>query len=239
MKNYRADLHIHTVLSPCASLDMSPDNIIKEAIKKKLDIIGITDHNSTKQCKVVDVLGKKNGIKVLLGVEVSSKEEVHCLAYFESYTELALFQEYIDQHLPYIKNQSKKFGDQVWVNQFNEIIGIEERLLIVGLKQTIDEIAIKVKELSGIFIPAHINKARNSLISQLGFMPTNLSVNAIEVFKGTDIDALCKLHKWAAQYSILTNSDAHELQQIGQNCNNIQLEAPTFQAIKETLKKGL
>lgn len=47
MKWYKADLHIHSVLSPCGSLDMSPKNIVQSALDKELEIIAITDHNST------------------------------------------------------------------------------------------------------------------------------------------------------------------------------------------------
>ncbi|MDX9771348.1 MAG: PHP domain-containing protein, partial [Tenuifilaceae bacterium] len=47
MQTYRADLHIHTVLSPCGDLDMSPRNIVELAKARNLDIIAVTDHNST------------------------------------------------------------------------------------------------------------------------------------------------------------------------------------------------
>jgi len=53
MKTYRADLHIHSVLSPCGDLDMSPVNIVEEASRKGLDIIGITDHNTTRHTGLV------------------------------------------------------------------------------------------------------------------------------------------------------------------------------------------
>ncbi len=92
MKTYRADLHIHTLLSPCGDLSMTPANIVSEALRKKLDIIGITDHNSTRQAGLVGMLGAREGLFVLQGAEVSTREEVHCLVFFENPAELELFQ---------------------------------------------------------------------------------------------------------------------------------------------------
>ena len=41
----RADLHIHTVLSPCAEVEMIPPLIVERALAEHLDLIAITDHN--------------------------------------------------------------------------------------------------------------------------------------------------------------------------------------------------
>ncbi|MCK7521398.1 MAG: PHP domain-containing protein [Ignavibacteriales bacterium] len=41
-----ADLHIHSTLSPCASLEMSPAAIVRRARELGLDVIAVTDHNS-------------------------------------------------------------------------------------------------------------------------------------------------------------------------------------------------
>lgn len=59
MKWYRADLHVHSVLSPCGDLDMSPTRIIREAKQKKLDIIGISDHNTSLHAELMVELGKR------------------------------------------------------------------------------------------------------------------------------------------------------------------------------------
>ena len=40
------DLHIHSTLSPCASLEMSPAAIVRRARELALDVIAVTDHNS-------------------------------------------------------------------------------------------------------------------------------------------------------------------------------------------------
>jgi predicted metal-dependent phosphoesterase TrpH len=117
MRDFRADLHIHTVLSPCGDLRMSPANIISEAVKKGIDIIGITDHNTTKHCGLISRLAAQHGIFTMTGAEVTTKEEVHCLAFFENSDTLEIFQNYLDDNLPEIMNVPEIFGDQVEVDE--------------------------------------------------------------------------------------------------------------------------
>ena len=45
MNRFRADLHNHTLLSPCGDIEMTPAHIVEAALTKGYDIIGITDHN--------------------------------------------------------------------------------------------------------------------------------------------------------------------------------------------------
>lgn len=237
MKKYRADLHIHTVLSPCASLEMSPDNIIKSALEMGMNIIGIADHNTTKQCGVIKQLGEENGILVLCGAEINTKEEVHCLAFFENDKILNEFQVYLDQHLPVVKNKPELFGDQVWVDRNNHILGEEDRLLIVGLNQSIDQVAEKVNNLGGIFIPAHIDRPRFSILSQLGFLSPDLNVSGVEVSKIVDMEQFVQKHKWIEKYSVMTNSDAHTLDQIGSAYSSFLMKEASFNEIKKALNE--
>ena len=78
---FRADMHIHSVLSPCGDLEMSPSAIVATARERGLDIIGLTDHNSTLTADVPRRLGERVGMHVLMGAEVTTKEEVHCLCF--------------------------------------------------------------------------------------------------------------------------------------------------------------
>jgi PHP family Zn ribbon phosphoesterase len=167
MKFYRADLHIHTLLSPCGDLEMSPANIVAKAKEKQLDIIGITDHNSTKHCRLTRKLAEKEGISVLCGAEVNTKEEVHCLAFFETDDKLELFQEFLDKQLPPVKNDVHRFGYQVVIDEKENIIEEVEKLLLTGLHAGIDEVEKVVHELGGIFIPAHVDRPYCSILSQL------------------------------------------------------------------------
>jgi PHP family Zn ribbon phosphoesterase len=236
MDVFRADLHIHTVLSPCGSLEMSPVRIVETALNKKLAMIGITDHNSSRQCKVVAELGLKRGLMVLCGAEVSSKEEVHCITFFETFEKLEAFQAFLDAHLPVIKNDPEKFGDQVWVDEQERILGEEPRLLIAALDKSLEEIERMVHQLDGIIIAAHIDRPKFSLMSQLGFYPPDLRMDAVEVTVAGSGDQIRQQFALPADMPVLRNSDAHMPEQIGQGVTYIRMKEPAFRELKMALK---
>ena len=117
---FKADLHIHTVLSPCGDLEMSPSAIVDRALQRGLDMIAISDHNTTRQVKVTQKIGREKGLFVLGGVEVTSQEETHCLCYFRDDEQLDAFQEFLDEHLPKIPNDEDRFGYQLIVDEEDE-----------------------------------------------------------------------------------------------------------------------
>ncbi|WP_372751298.1 PHP domain-containing protein [Labilibaculum sp.] len=236
MHVFRADLHTHTVLSPCGDLEMSPVNIVRKAKECGLDILGITDHNSTLHAPLIKELAAKEGIMVVMGAEVTSKEEVHCLCFFEREKELQLFQFYLDKQLPTIPNNVKFFGEQLVVNEREEILYEIEPLLITGLNQSMEEIEQKVHELNGLFIPAHINKMTNSVISQLGFLPPDLKVDALEISMHTTKEEFVKKNNYLKEYSFIQSSDAHYIDSIGNVCTYFLLKEASFSEIRKALK---
>lgn len=235
MNVYKADLHIHTVLSPCGDLEMSPSNIIRQAKEKKLDIIGITDHNSTRHCKLTAELGERQGIFVLTGVEITTREEVHCLAFFEKPESIDIFQKYLEQSLPYISNNPQYFGYQVVVDEHENIVEEIDPLLITALKHSIDDVRMKVAELSGIFIPAHVDRPRNGILDQLGFMPDNLNPDAIEIWNRNSRKTFLKTYTGFDKYQLLISSDSHTLQQIGTFYSELEMQQIDFNEIRRAL----
>ena len=137
---FKADLHIHTVLSPCGDLEMSPTAIVDRALERGLDMIAISDHNTTRQVKVTQRVGKQKGLFVLGGVEVTSQEEAHCLCFFENDEQLDQMQEFLDTHLPPIPNDEDRFGYQLIVDENEEIVGEEEYHLLNAIDVDIDGI---------------------------------------------------------------------------------------------------
>lgn len=236
MQKFRADLHIHTVLSPCGSLEMSPGNIVESALKAKLDIIAITDHNSTKQVSIVRQMAEKKNIFVIGGVEVNTAEEVHCLALFETDEQLAEFQNYLDQHLPPVKNDPEKFGYQLVVDEFENVVEEEDRLLIIALDAGILEVERKVHSLWGLFIPAHIDRPFNGIISQLGFVPKDLKVDAFGLTKRARTFDWENSPKLPANTVFIRDSDAHRPEEIGQQISIFEMEEISFAEIRKALK---
>lgn len=235
----RADLHIHTLLSPCASLEMSPARIVSEAKKRGLDIIGITDHNTTRQCREVVRIGDTEGVMVICGVEVTTQEEVHCLAFFENFDKMDAFQEYLDIHLPDVKNSPEKFGDQVWVDEDEMIAGEERRLLISALDVSIEKVEKKVHELNGVFIAAHFDRPSYSVISQLGFIPEALKLDGVELTDISKRESMVNTFSIRKEIAFITSSDAHHPHQIGSRFVELDMKDATFKEFKRVLEKTI
>ncbi len=237
MRSYRADLHVHTVLSPCGDLEMSPANIVKAAARRGVDILGIADHNSTRHGMLIKKLAEKEGIFVLTGAEVTTKEEIHCLAFFENNDSLVAFQQYLDKHLPDVKNKPDSFGYQVVVDEEELIVEEIDRLLISALDQSIDQVEEKIHSLGGLFIPAHIDRPSYSLISQLGFIPPDLNADAFEISKYSGgPEKFLEQYPHLKGYSLIQSSDAHFPEQVGDTRCHFLMKTRSFAEIKMALK---
>jgi len=237
MNFYRADLHIHTVLSPCGDLEMSPVNIVSEAALKGLDIIGITDHNTTRHCGLITRLAAEKGIFVMQGAEVTTKEEVHCLAFFENTDTLNKFQEFLDANLGTVMNDPSIFGYQVQVDEKDNVIYEEKKLLINAISKSFEETEAFVHGLNGQFIPAHINRMKNSIYSQLGFLPENLKADALEISKTTTPELFRASHPEISRFALLRDSDAHYPEDIGTVFTEFFINEPSFSELRLAMKE--
>lgn len=209
----KADFHIHSCLSPCGSLEMSPITIVKKAIEKDLNLIAISDHNSAKNCPVLSKICALESINCIFGIEVSSIEEVHSLCLFDNLDMVMELDRYIYQHLPDIKNVPEKFGDQIVVNEKDEIIEVVDKYLGSACDISIDDLNQLVLEMGGLFIPAHINRNIFSLQSQLGFAPENEPYSAVEIYRTSFLNGQPSVP--VIDYPVVSNSDAHYPEQIG------------------------
>ncbi len=233
MRLFKADLHTHTVLSPCGDLDMSPDEILRLAKERGLDMIGISDHNTTKHCKLAKKIGQELGVFVLCGAEVTTQEEAHCLSFFETEEQLQEFENYLQQHLPDIPNDPEKFGYQVQVDEELNIVYEEPKFLISAIDQSVEQIEQKVHSLQGLFVPAHIDKPKFSLPSQLGFIPFDLNVDGVELsIRATKYDYLLR-NKYLKNKTFIQSSDAHYTNQIASTYCYFEMEEISFSEIRK------
>ena len=236
MQRYRADLHIHTLLSPCGDLEMSPANIVERAALLNIQILGIADHNSTKHGPLIKKLAEEKGIFTLCGAEVNTKEETHCLAFFENIDLLNEFQQYLDAHLPDIKNDPRYFGHQIVIDEQEMILEEVEKLLISAIGQSLSQVEKKVHALNGIFIPAHIDRPKYSLISQLGFVPPDINADALEISKYTSREEMVEKFPYLKSFSFIRSSDAHHPDQLGSSSTLFEMGKISFEEVRMALK---
>lgn len=232
LKQYPADLHIHTCLSPCADEEMNPANILNMAKLMGTKIIGICDHNSAKNVKPVQEAAKNYDIMVIPGMEVESAEEAHLLVFFEDLNTMLEWQDYVYRHLPARKNNPKFFGSQQIVDKDSNVIGEEDRMLISATSATAEEISQKVFEMGGMLVPAHIDRKTFSLWGQLGFIPEGLKINAIEISRNISEIEARKKFGISNRYCIITSSDAHRLQEMVFQKTFLYLESLNFAEVR-------
>jgi len=237
MKKFRADLHIHTLLSPCADLEMTPHNIVERARAGGLDIIGITDHNSTKNALLVKKLAEKAGIFTLTGAEVTTKEEVHCLVFFDNEKSQALFQQFIDENLPHIPNPKGHFGYQPVIDEEENILELIPWFLPAALIKGIEKIQRVVENLNGLFIPAHVDRPVNGIFSQLGFIPKGLKYDALGISRYISEKHVIKQYVLENKTTFIRNSDAHYLEQIGEIYSVFNLQEVSFSEVRKALNQ--
>ena len=235
MQLYKTDLHIHTVLSPCGDLDMSPDEIIRLAKENGLSIIGIADHNTTKHGLLAKKYGQQVGVYVLTGAEVTTKEEAHCLAFFETEEQLSNFEQFLQYNLSDILNDVEKFGYQVQIDEKGDILYEEPVFLPSAINKNLEEVEQKIHSLNGLFIPAHIDRAKFSIPSQLGFIPFDLNMDAVEIsFHTNKADYLAK-NKYLQGKTFIQSSDSHLPGQIGGAYCYLQMKNISFEEIRRAL----
>jgi PHP family Zn ribbon phosphoesterase len=211
----RVDLHIHTLLSPCAEDEMTPRNIVGRAIYQELDAIAITDHNSTGNVRSVIEAAKGTRLLVIPGVEIQTQEEVHIVGLFKNVSAAEAFGLELRNYLPDVKNRKDYFGSQIIVDVDGKSIGEEERMLLNSTRLQVEDAFFLIGEFGGVGICAHVDRSSYSIVGQLGFIPPELSVGAVEVsYRLSTAEALEKF-PFLSKYPVICSSDAHRLSDIG------------------------
>ena len=231
----KADLHVHTCLSPCADDEMKPLAIVKQARRKGVDLIGICDHNSAANVAAARRAGSREGLAVLAGIEVSSEEEVHVLALFDTEEDLQEMQRLIDRNLSG-ENNPELFGEQHLCNEFDEIIGQDARLLIAATRLTVEEVVENIHRLRGLAIASHIDRESFSILSQLGFVPERLAIDALEVSPLCTVALARQRFPQTRDYPFVCSSDAHRLDDVGETTTTFTIAGACIEELRKALR---
>jgi uncharacterized protein (TIGR00375 family) len=242
MNRYYVDLHIHigrtwtgkpVKITGAKSLTFT--NIIEHARHEKgLNMVGIIDSHSPEVILEMESLIASGQIiehpdgglvfgdlTVIPGSELEIYDEqcngpIHLLCYFPNLLIMREFSSWLSGHLKNIQLSS-------------------QRIYASGL--TLQK---KVKELGGIFIPAHVFTPFKSLYGKgvnqsLTEVLDPELIDAIELGLSSDTnmaDQIKELH----DYTFVTNSDAHSLAKIAREYQVIAMKEPTFSELKKALK---
>ncbi len=219
--NCAVDLHIHSCLSPCGDELMTPNNIVNMAKLKGLDMIAVADHNTARHLPAIEKVARHVGVALLPAMELCSREEVHILAYFRTVSAALAFSDEIYPHLPPVKNRPAIFGHQIELDEDDEFAREEELLLISALDISVDVLADGIHAFGGLAVPAHVNRGANGILQALGFMPSGVKFDAIEVARDMPIPQI-----GMPAIKTLYSSDAHYLQNILEKVEYLDLISP-------------
>lgn len=229
---YFYDLHIHSALSPCGDNDMTPNNIVNMSLIKGLDIIAVTDHNSCGNVRAV-MKAAEGKICVVPGMEVETAEEVHVVCYFPTVDKAEAMEKIVRAHLPKIQNRPDIFGNQYYMDAEDAVVGEEETLLVSATTLDILSVCQLVAEQGGVAVPAHIDRSSYSVLSNLGAVPPELEAKTLEI-TSRNREQLAPNYP---EYKILTNSDAHYLEDIAEPVYQIDILSKNAEEVVKYLCK--
>jgi PHP family Zn ribbon phosphoesterase len=235
MTVYRADLQVHSCLSPCGSLESSPRRIIAAAKARQLAMIALTDHNTTANCPAfAAAAARTSGVTPVFGAEVTTAEEIHVVCLFAELATAVAFGDFIRQHLAPVQNNPELFGDQPIVDVDEQVLGFEERLLVGTTDLALDTLDDDVHARGGLVIASHIDRPINSLFSQLGMWPAQVTLDAC------DLSPRAQDGAWRGRVPpavpFVRTSDAHFLEDIGRQATAFALAAPSFDELALALR---
>ena len=226
------DFHIHTCLSPCGDMDMTPNNIVNMARIKGLDAIAITDHNTCGNAGACMACAAGSDLLVIPGLEVETAEEVHMVCLFPTLPTAQEMEKQVRAAMPPILNRVEIFGQQCYMDADDHMIAYEDNLLVTAAQISIGDLVRMVRALGGVVYPAHVDKNAYSILSNLGAIPPELAFSSVEVHN------LQKLDAFAAQiapYQVLHSSDAHYLWDIAEPEQTISVTEKSISAILAAL----
>ncbi len=208
---FATDLHIHSALSPCAENIMMPDEVIKKIFGLGIDVFSITDHNSSYNCAAFKAAADEHDLLFIPGIELQTAEEIHLLAYFPEIKDVEQFCSIVVRPaLMTMKNDPSQFGSQLRIGAAGNVIGEVEDMLSMPLNLSIDELVNHIHDFNGIAVAAHIDRGF-SIISQLGYMPPQLKLDAVEIRNLDKIDSIKTEFLQNCNLNIISSSDSHYL----------------------------
>ncbi|NLI96839.1 MAG: PHP domain-containing protein [Synergistaceae bacterium] len=237
MKPFRADLHIHTVLSPCGGLDMGAPEIVSRALQCGHGMVAVTDHNTCRNAAAVMNAARGKNLVVFPGLEVQSAEDIHAVVLFGTLEEALDYEAWLWEGFPCVLNRPELFGEQLLIDEEDRILAEEPVLLVQGARRSIDDVVVEARARGGLAFLSHIDREAFSYPAVLGPIPANYPVDALELTCNATEEKVVNCRKAYPFLPLIRNSDAHSLDQITPRCSTIfLLEEPNFQNLRQAFR---
>ena len=241
MNKYYYDLHVHSCLSPCGDEDMTPNNIAGMAAIKGLNIVALTDHNSCKNCPAFFKACKKQGIVPIPGMELTTAEDIHMVCLFDSLEAALEFDKAVDSFRIPIANRPDIFGEQIIMDEEDNIIGRVENLLTNATTLVVDDAYRLAEQYGGVCYPAHIDRQANGIVSVLGTFPESPDFSSAEYHQKEFRSEYEEKFPWLKGKSVVVSSDAHYLWDMNEAENSFMIDDEPYSStlVRQRLIAGL
>lgn len=231
------DLHLHSCLSPCGDDEMTPANLAAMCKLAGLEVVALTDHNSTGNSAAFQSAAEARGLLAVPGMELCTREEIHVVCLFPGLAEAEGFGAFVRGKLPDIPNRVRVFGRQLYMDSEDGILGEEPVLLAGAADIGVDQVSALVRQYGGVAYPAHVDRPSFSLLPCLGAWDPGLG------FPLAERSSHCPPDFWACNPSLsgvssITGSDAHYLDQVLGACHTIELPERSARAVIRWISAG-
>ena len=236
MNRYYYDLHMHSCLSPCADDDMTPANLAGMAGLCGLQLAALTDHNTCGNCGAFLTACRAYGIVGVPGMELTTAEEIHLVCLFPTLEAAEGFDAVVREKRFPIKNKPAVFGNQLYMDAEDHVLGEEPNLLIPATKLDLEAATALALAHGGAAYPAHIDRPSNGIIGILGTLPELPFFPTLELNDPTNREQYMQEYKLDGR-RLLCSSDAHHLWDIREAAQSIALDDEPYssQRVRDAL----
>ena len=234
MKTFRANLHVHTALSPCADDAMTPPALAEAAVVAGLDLIAVCDHNTADNVAAVQAAAGA-AVAVIAGMEVTTSEEVHVVGLFPDVAAAGAAGAAVGATLPESAGDTTAYGDALLMDAGGQVLGKAARVLSAASGFSLEATVALIHAHGGLAVAAHVDRPSFSVTSQLGLFPEGLRFDAIEI-SAAGVRAGRDAAFAGLGFPMITGSDAHFLCEVGAGQTTFEMDTLTLAEIALTLR---
>ncbi len=216
---------------------MHPGAVAQAASAARLEGLVVCDHNAADNAAAVTRAASRLGVGVLTGMEVTTEEEAHVVAILPDAASAGALQARVTASLPG-RNAPEVFGEQVIANEFAEVLGFNQHLLSGATSWPVERTVDEIHRIGGLAVAAHVDRERFGMVGQLGFIPPDLMLDAVEVSARTNVADGRRRFGGPRRLPILTGSDAHTPKEVGSGVSFMRIERVTFDEIRRALRNA-
>ncbi len=203
---------------------MTPNNIAGMAVINGLNVVALTDHNTSKNCPAFFKACKKSGIIPIAGMELTTSEDIHIVCLFEELEAAMAFDEQVSKSRNLIENRTDIFGNQLILDENDEIVKTEKYLLPNATNLSLEEGVRLARKFGAVCYPAHIDRDANGIVATLGIFPETPDFSCVEYRNSESRKDYESRFPILREKSVVVSSDAHYLWDINENQNFFEID---------------